>query len=79
LNPRALRGRSNTTFREMLIEEYRDQGQPRDCHVYYTQATGGYYYYFSPTAAMVLEGFMRFREGFGVSEPTNLAQMEIVI
>lgn len=70
----------NTTFRNMLIDEYRDKGQPRDCRVYLrADPKGGYSYYFSPVAAKTLEKFMRFWEGFGCPEPTNLLQMEVVV
>jgi hypothetical protein len=69
----------SVTFRNMLVDVYQDKGQPVDCHVYYRKGGGGHYYYFSPAAANVLGAFMKFWEGYEVSEPTNLQRMEIVI
>ena len=67
------------TFRNMLIAAYLEKGQPPDCHVYFRQGGGGHYYYFSPAAVNVLGAFMKFWEGYEVSEPTNVGQMEVVI
>jgi hypothetical protein len=69
----------NVTFRNMLMGAYQDKGQPPNCHVYYRQGGGGYYYYFSPAAVDVLGVFMRFWEGYEVSEPTNFGRLEVVI
>lgn len=69
----------SVTFRNMLISTYQDKGQAPACHVYCRQGGGGYYYYFSPAASDVLGVFMKFWEGYEVSEPTNLGQMEVVI
>ena len=69
----------SATFRNMLLEAYRNQGSPRDCHVYFNPAPSGYFYYFSPAAAQSLETFMNFWAGFAVPEPTNVHKMEKVI
>lgn len=64
----------------MLIDEYRDNGQPRDCRVYLrTDPDGGYSYFFSPGAAKTLERFIKFWEGFGCPDPSNLHKMEVVL
>ena len=70
----------NAAFRKMLIDEYRDHGEPRDCHVYLrSDPDGGCSYYFSPAADKTLETFIDFWEGFGCPEPTNVNQMEVVL
>ena len=69
----------NVTFRNMLIAEYRALGQPHNCRVYRETHADGYSYFFSPDAAETLRAFVNFWEGFGVSQPTNLAQMEIIV
>ena len=69
----------NATFRNMLIGAYLEKGQPPNCHVYFRQGDGGYYYYFAPAAATVLGVFMKYWEGYEVSEPTNLGRLEVVI
>jgi hypothetical protein len=67
------------TFRNMLAGAYREKGQPPNCHVYYRWGGGGYYYYFSPAASNVLGAFMKYWEGYEVSEPSNLGRLEVVI
>jgi hypothetical protein len=67
------------TFRNMLAGAYREKGQPPNCHVYYRLGGGGYYYYFSPVACNVLGAFMKYWEGYEVSEPSNLGRLEVVI
>src|SRR5882724_8638045 len=59
----------NATFRNMLIGAYLEKGQPPNCHVYFRQGDGGYYYYFAPTATTVLGVFMKYWEGYEVSDP----------
>ena len=58
---------------------HQDKGQPPNCHVYFRQGDGGYYYYFAPAATTVLGAFMKYWEGFEISEPTNLGRLEVVI
>jgi hypothetical protein len=70
----------NLTFRNMHIDEYRELGQPKDCHVYrLIRADTSVSYFFSPVAAGALVVFVDFWEGYDCVEPTNLAQMDIVI
>lgn len=69
----------SVTFRNMLIDAYQNRGEPPHCHVYFRPGGGGYYYYFSPAAVNVLGVFMKFWEGYEVSEPTNLGRLELVI
>lgn len=70
----------DVTFRKMLIGEYRDFGQPENCRVYRKIfPDGSYLYYFSPQAAYTFKVFVNFWEGYAISEPTNLHDMEIII
>lgn len=70
----------NTTFRKMLIDEYRANGEPLDWRVYLrADPDGSYSYFFSPGAAKALKAFLSFWEGVGCPEPTNLHQMEVVL
>ena len=70
----------NSAFRKMIINEYRDIGEPRDCHVYLrADPDGALSYFFSPGAAKTLEAFVKFWGGVGCPAPTNLHQMEKVI
>ena len=69
----------NATFRKMLLDEYRDVGQPRDCHVYHDSTPGGDFYYFSPGAAQALKSLRDFWKGFEVPEPALWNQMEEVV
>ena len=70
----------NTTFRKMLTDEYRANGEPLDWRVYLrTDPDRSYSYFFSPGAAGALKAFMRFWGGVGCSEPTNLHQMEVIL
>ena len=70
----------NLTFRNMLIDEYRELGEPKGCHVYrHDHADGSYTYFFSPAAAEALAVFVDFWDGYGCGEPTNLTQMDVVI
>jgi hypothetical protein len=70
----------NVTFRNMLIDEYRILGEPKDCHVYRrVRPDDSCSYFFSPAAAGAMEAFVNFWEGYECDEPTNLAQMDILI
>ena len=70
----------NETFRNLLIDEYVDLGQPRNCRVYVREnPEGGYSYFFSPGAGERLEIFVRFWRGVPVSEPTNLQHLQVVV
>ena len=75
-----LKAAVNTTFRKMLLDAYRDHGEPADCRVYLrTDPDGAFSYFFSPAAAKSLERFVKFWEGFGCPDPTSLKQMEVVL
>jgi hypothetical protein len=70
----------NLTFRNMLIDDYRELGQPKDCHVYrHARPDGSINYFFSPTAAEAMAVFVDFWGGYEYVEPTNLAQMDVMI
>jgi len=70
----------NATFCKMLAKEHQDIGKPSDCRIYLREdPDGGYSYFFSPTAAKRFETFVKFWEGFGCAEPTNLQHMEIIL
>ena len=70
----------NHTFRNMLIAEYRDLGEPPECRVYRDFHTdGSYSYVFSPAAAAKLAVFIDFWEAFGISEPTDLTHMLLIV
>ncbi len=70
----------NTTFRKMLVDAYRDHGEPTDCRVYLrADPDGALSYFFSPVAAKTFERFIQFWEGFGCPQPTNLDQMQVVL
>jgi hypothetical protein len=70
----------NLTFRNMLMDEYRELGEPKGCHVYCHALTdGSFTYFFSPAAAEALAVFVYFWEGYKCVEPTNLAQMDVTI
>ena len=70
----------DVTFRQMLISEYVDLGQPDNCRVYrWKHEDGGYSYYFSPGAVQAMGAFVHFWHAFGVFEPGNLAHMEVII
>ena len=70
----------NETFRNLLIDEYADLGQPDNCRVYVrVNPDGGYSYFFSPGAATHFQKFLEFWEGIAIAEPTNLLNMQVVI
>jgi len=70
----------NLTFRNMLIDEYRALGQPNGCHVYRrVRADDSVSYFFAPAAGEALAAFVNFWEGYECSEPTNLAEMDVII
>ncbi len=55
-------------------------GRPENCRVYRTgDEFQGYNYFFSPQAAVTFEGVIRIWKGVGVSEPTNVQQMKVII
>ena len=46
----------NSAFRKMIINEYREIGEPPDCHVYLrADPDGAFSYFFSPSAAKTLK------------------------
>jgi len=64
----------------MLMDAYRDHGEPADCRVYLrADADGAFSYFFSPEAAKTFERFIKFWDRFGCPDPTNLNQMEVVL
>jgi len=70
----------NVTFRNMLIAEYREFGEPKDCRVFREFHTNGSYsYFFSPTAAETFEALLNFWNGFTVSPPTRLSKMALIV
>lgn len=70
----------NHTFRNMLIAEYRALGEPKDCRVYRDFHTdGSFSYLFSPAAAEKMAVFVDFWEAFGISEPTDLTHMRLIV
>src|SRR6185503_20169213 len=70
----------NVTFRNMLIAEYREFGEPKDCRVFREFHTNGSYsYFFSPTAAETLGALINFWNGFTVSPPTRLSKMTLIV
>src|SRR5882672_2709844 len=70
----------NVTFRNMLISEYREFGEPKDCRVFRDYHTNGAYsYFFSPAAAEKLAALIDLWNGFGVSDPTNLSHMTQIV
>ena len=70
----------NVTFRNMLVDEYRDLGEPSHFRVYRRGNSNGPFSYFFPpdTAAMVM-AFLNFWNAYAVSEPEGLEEMEVVI
>ena len=70
----------NETFRNLLIDEYVDLGQPRNCRVDVREnPEGGYSYFFSPGAFERLQPFVRFWQGVAISEPPNLRHLQVVV
>ena len=70
----------NVTFRNMLISEYREFGEPKHCRVFREfHANGSYSYFFSPTAAETFEALINFWNGFTVSQPTRLSKMTLIV
>jgi len=64
----------------MLIAEYREFGEPKDCRVFREFHTNGSYsYFFSPTAAETLGALINFWNGFTVSPPTRLSKMTLIV
>jgi len=52
---------------------------PKQERASWVNPDGGYSYFFSPDAARNLEAFVKFWEGFGCPEPTNLHHMGVVL
>ena len=69
----------NLTFRNMLIEEYRDHGALDNSRVYRQIHLGNYAYLFSPGAAKALQIFVEFWKGVPVAAPADLSHMDVVI
>ena len=70
----------NLTFRNMLIDEYKELGEPRDCNVYRrVRPDQAVSYFFSPAAAHALAAFVNFWDGYECIQPTDLAQMDVII
>jgi hypothetical protein len=68
------------SFETLLIEEFIELGQPENCRVYRRGgADDGYGYFFSPVAGTVFDTMLRLWNGVGVSEPTNLHLMQVII
>ena len=70
----------DTTFRNLLMDEYVEAGCPADCQVYlHIDPTGDYIYFFSPGATALFTLFLKFWQGAPSSEPRDLLHMDIVI
>jgi hypothetical protein len=70
----------NVTFHSLLIETHRQVSQPTTYRVYRTgNATTGYSYFFCPEAGHVFKSLITLWGGVGVSEPTNVQNMERLI
>src|SRR5215210_5040640 len=73
-------GAIDVTFRNMLLGEYIELGEPESCYVYRktfpNQSLG---YYFSPEAVELLEAFVNFWDGMEVPEPSNMDELTLLI
>jgi len=69
----------DVTFRNMLIQEYRNFGEPADCRVYRkSHGDGARTYFFSPAASEHMEIFLNFWEAFECPEPAN-SGLEVIL
>jgi len=69
----------DVTFRNMLMQEYRNFGEPADCRVYRKRHfDGGTTYFFSPEASEHMEIFLNFWEAFECPAPSLLG-LEIIV
>jgi hypothetical protein len=67
-------------FQTLLVEEYVAVGRPENCRVYRRgNEVEGCSFFFSPIAAEKLSAMLKIWKGIGVSEPTNLQNMAIII
>jgi hypothetical protein len=67
-------------FQTLLVEEYVALGRPENCRVYRRGSDiEGYTFFFSPIAAVKLDAMLKIWKGIGISEPTNLQQMDIIV
>ncbi|HEX7811338.1 MAG TPA: hypothetical protein VF460_05475 [Burkholderiales bacterium] len=70
----------NAAFLSVLVDAYRDFGQPKNYRVYRTGGNEtGFSYFFSPEAATLFTTLVALWGGVGVSEPTNLQNMERIL
>src|SRR5258706_14793807 len=67
-------------FETLLVDEFGVLGRPKNCRVYRRgDEFQGFSYFFSPSAVIAFGPLVRIWRGVGVSEPTNLQQMKIII
>src|SRR5260221_13416097 len=70
----------HTAFETLLVEAFNAAGRPPNCRVYPKgHQIQGFSYFFSPPAAVAFEVVIRIWKRVGVSEPTNIHQMKIII
>jgi hypothetical protein len=78
-HPRSARA-VNTAVETLLVEEFIALGRPKNCRVYRKgDEFQGFSYFFSPRAAISFEVILRIWKGVGVSEPTNVHTMKVII
>ena len=70
----------NTTFRNMVLAEYRKLGEPVNCRVYRRQhVNSSVTYYFSPGAYETLAALVNFWHGTECPEPADHIGLEVMI
>jgi len=68
------------TFRNVLVGEYRDLGQPENWRVFRKSFDdGSHCYFFSPEAARQLAALVNWWQGIEVPEPQDLDEMSRII
>jgi hypothetical protein len=67
-------------FDTLLVDEFSALGRPKNCRIYRKgDEFQGFSYFFSPQAVAAFGPIVRIWKGVGVSEPTNLQQMKLII
>jgi len=67
-------------FETVLVDELSVLERPTDCPVYRKgDEFQGFTYFFSPGAAIAFAPLVQIWKGVGVSEPTNLQQMKLIV
>src|SRR4051812_15196061 len=70
----------DVTFRNMLVGEFIEMGEPANCRVYRkTLPNGSYCYFFSPEASERFRVLVNFWDGVEVPVPQDLGEMAIVL